>query len=57
MRLQKDFDHTEHYVFKHELRTIEVNVENLDIIHLFIVLEINCRRIFSCLQILQKRYL
>ena len=35
MRLQKDFDHTEHYVFKHELRTIEVNVENLDIIHLF----------------------
>ena len=33
MRLQKDFDHTEHYVFKHELRTIEVNVENLDIIH------------------------
>ena len=30
MRLQKDFDHTEHYVFKHEFCTIEVNVDNVD---------------------------
>ena len=30
IRLHKDFDHTEHYAFKHEFRTIEVNVENLD---------------------------
>ena len=41
MQLQKDFDQTEHYDFKHEFRTIEVcKCRQSRLIFIYLVLEI-----------------